>query len=277
MARPPPVFSLKPWFIHNIVMCSRAAKQAGLWYDEARMEANMRKRILVVEDEPKIREGIVDALTFQGFDVLSAERGDEALSKAIMQHPDLILLDIMLPKLNGLDVCENLRESGIKAPIIFLSAKGRESDRIEGLEKGADDYITKPFSVKELLARINAHLRRRELDKVEAMNQDKRSGPVRVKALTVDFDARSCWLNEKRLHLSEKEFMILKILCENIGKVVDRETLLREVWGYKNVGLETRTVDVTIGKLRQKIEENPSQPEIIKTKRGKGYIIEDTI
>lgn len=237
----------------------------------------MRKRILVVEDEPKIREGIIDALSFQGFDVLAAERGDEALSKAIMQNPDLILLDIMLPKLNGLDVCENLRESGIKAPIIFLSAKGRESDRIEGLEKGADDYITKPFSIKELIARINAHLRRRELDKVEALHTEGKSGPFRIKDLTVDFEARSCWLNEERIHLSEKEFLILKILCENLGRVVDRETLLREVWGYKNVGLETRTVDVTIGKLRQKIEEEPSKPDIIKTKRGKGYIIEDNI
>lgn len=236
----------------------------------------MRKSILVVEDEPKIREGIIDALTFQGFDVTSAERGDEALSKAIMQQPDLILLDIMLPKLNGLDVCENLRENGIKCPIVFLSAKGREDDRIEGLEAGADDYITKPFSIKELIARVNAHLRRRDFDKVEAMNQDKQ-GPVRIKNLTIDFDARSCWQNENRLHLSEKEFLILKILFEHLGKVVDRETLLREVWGYKNIGLETRTVDVTIGKLRQKIEADASNPEIVKTKRGRGYIIEDSI
>lgn len=236
-----------------------------------------KKRILVVEDEAKIREGIVDALQIQNFEVITAERGDEALSKAIMQHPDLILLDIMLPKLNGLDVCENLRESGIKAPILFLSAKGREQDRIEGLMKGADDYITKPFSIKELLARVSAHLRRRELDKVEAMNTAKREGPMRIKNITIDFDARSCWVNEKRVHLSEKEFQILKILCKNMGKVVDRETLLREVWGYKNVGLETRTVDVTIGKLRQKIEEDASNPNIIKTKRGKGYIIEDVI
>ena len=109
------------------------------------------------------------------------------------------------------------------------------------------------------------------------MNENKRSGPMRIKDLTIDFEARSCWINEKRLHLSEKEFLILKILCKNIGKVVDRETLLREVWGYKNVGLETRTVDVTIGKLRQKIETNASSPEIIKTKRGRGYIIEDNI
>ena len=237
----------------------------------------MQKKILVVEDEPKIREGIVDALGFQGFEVVAAERGDEALSKAIMLNPDLILLDIMLPKLNGLDVCANLRESGIKAPIIFLSAKGRESDRVEGLEKGADDYITKPFSIKELIARINAHLRRRDFDKVEALNSKEKAGPMRVKDLTIDFEARSCWLNEKRLHLSEKEFLILKVLFERIGKVVDRETLLREVWGYKNLGLETRTVDVTIGKLRQKIEVDPANPSIVKTKRGKGYIIEDTV
>ena len=237
----------------------------------------MRKTILVVEDEPKIREGIVDALTYQGFDVSAAERGDEALSKAIMNKPDLILLDIMLPKLNGLDVCENLRENGIKSPIIFLSAKGRESDRVKGLEKGADDYITKPFSIKELIARINAHLRRRDFDKVEALTQRQKMEPMRIKDLTIDFEARSCWLREERLHLSEKEFLILKILFENVGSVVDRETLLKEVWGYKNLGLETRTVDVTIGKLRQKIEDDASSPNIVKTKRGKGYIIEDAV
>ncbi len=237
----------------------------------------MRKRILVVEDEPKIREGILDALSFQGFEVMAAERGDEALSKAIMLNPDLILLDIMLPKLNGLDVCENLRDSGVKAPIIFLSAKGRETDRVAGLEKGADDYITKPFSIKELIARINAHLRRRDFDKSEGLSREKRGGPMWVKDLTIDFDARSCWLQDVRIHLSEKEFLILKILIENNGRVVDRETLLREVWGYKSFGLETRTVDVTVGKLRQKIEKDPTDPMIVKTKRGKGYIIEDAI
>ena len=236
----------------------------------------MKKKILVVEDEPKIREGITDALTFQGFDVITAERGDEALSKALMQQPDLILLDIMLPKLNGLDVCENLRESGITAPIVFLSAKGRESDRVRGLEKGADDYITKPFSIKELIARVHAHLRRRELDKKAVQESETpRSGPLPLGNLTLDFDARSCWRDGERIHLSEKEFLILNVLLERRGKVVDRETLLSEVWGYQNVALETRTVDVTIGKLRQKIEVDASKPTIIRTKRGKGYIIED--
>ena len=237
----------------------------------------MRKKILVVEDEPKIREGIVDALTFQGFEVIAAERGDEALSKGIMLDPDLILLDIMLPKLNGLDVCANLRENGIKAPIIFLSAKGSEADRVEGLEKGGDDFISKPFSVKELIARINAQLRRRDLDKVASTAIQKSSGPIRIKEMAIDFDGRSCWLNDERIHLSEKEFQILRVLVDHIGKVVDREFLLKEVWGYTQFAFETRTVDVTIGKLRQKIEVDPAEPQIIKTKRGKGYIIEDTL
>ncbi len=235
------------------------------------------KRILVVEDEPKILEGLRDALEFQGFEVMAAMRGDEALSMALTQGPDLILLDIMLPKLSGLDVCENLRRSGIKAPIIFLTAKGGESDRVEGLELGADDYITKPFSIKELIARINAHLRRRELDALDALSAGKRDTVFHIKQLTVDFAARSCWLSGEPLHLSEKEFLILKILLENIGRVVDRETLLREVWGYHNIDLETRTVDVTIGKLRQKIENDPVMPQVIKTKRGKGYMIEGTM
>lgn len=236
----------------------------------------MTKQILVVEDEPKIREGIRDALSYQGYDVIVAERGDEALRKALMQEPDLILLDIMLPKLNGLDVCENLRESGITAPIVFLSAKGRESDRVKGLEKGADDYITKPFSIKELIARVHAHLRRRELDKRDVKTTGTTStGPFKLGNITLDFDARSCWRDGNRIHLSEKEFLIMNVLLERQGKVVDRETLLSEVWGYQNVALETRTVDVTIGKLRQKIEADASRPEIIRTKRGKGYIIED--
>lgn len=235
----------------------------------------MRKKVLVVEDEPKIREGIVDALAYKGYEVVAAERGDEALSKAIMQSPDIVLLDVMLPKLSGLDVCENLRENGLKVPIIMISAKGRENDRISGLEKGADDYITKPFSIKELVARIEAHLRR--WDSIQAEVPKVKSHNVRVDGLSIDFDSRSCWLNGESLHLSEKEFRILKILTENSGKVIDRETLLRDVWGYENFNVETRTVDVTIGKLRSKIEEDPSCPRILKTKRSKGYIVENVV
>ncbi|MCB1053264.1 MAG: response regulator transcription factor [Acidobacteria bacterium] len=232
-------------------------------------------KILVVEDEPKILTGIVDALELQGFEVVSTTRGDEALTLALIQNPDLVVLDIMLPKLSGLDVCQNLRKSGVKAPIIFLTAKGGESDRVAGLELGADDYMTKPFSIKELIARINAHLRRRNIDALEAMAPaTTNTGLQKIKFLTVDFDARACWLHDEPLHLSEKEFSILKILVENLGKVVSRYTLLKEVWGYTNLDLETRTVDVTIGKLRQKIEKDVTNPEIIKTKRGSGSIIE---
>ena len=233
-----------------------------------------RPKILVVEDEPKIFTGIVDALELQGFHVVSTTRGDEALTLALTQNPDLVILDIMLPKLSGLDVCQNLRISGLKSPIIFLTAKGGENDRVKGLELGADDYMTKPFSIKELVARINAHLRRRNIDALEAMNPESHGSLHKIKFLTVDFDARASWLHDEPLHLSEKEFNILKILVENMGKVVSRFTLLKEVWGYTNLDLETRTVDVTIGKLRQKIEEDPTNPEIIKTKRGSGYIIE---
>lgn len=232
------------------------------------------KTILVVEDEPNIREGISDALHYQGFHVLTATRGDEALSMALTHRPDLIVLDIMLPKLSGLDVCENLRKRGANMPIIFLTAKGREADRIKGLELGADDYVIKPFSVKELIARITAQFRRRDLDAFEAQKPSHHDPIVRLRNLTIDFDSRTCWLDGETVHLSEKEFQILKILVQNVGKVVGREVLLREVWGYKILDLETRTVDVTIGKLRQKIERDPAQPELIKTKRGRGYLIE---
>ncbi len=235
----------------------------------------MKNKILVVEDESKIREGIIDALTLNGFEVEGAERGDEALAKAIIQNPDIIILDIMLPKLNGFDVCENLRENGVTSHIIILSAKGREQDRIEGLEKGADDYITKPFSIKELIARVKAHLRRMNDANVGKLQQREASERVKLKNLTIDFEARACWSNEKRVFLSEKEFLILKFLLDNVGKVVQRDTLLREVWHYSDDMTETRTVDVTIGKMRQKIELDPSRPLIVKTRHGKGYIIED--
>ncbi|PIE02772.1 MAG: DNA-binding response regulator [Acidobacteria bacterium] len=241
------------------------------------MSKRPQKKILIVEDEPKILEGIVDALSFKGFLVVTAQRGDEAISKALIEKPDLIILDIMIPKLSGLDVCENLRESGVKAPIIFLTAKGSEEDRIVGLERGGDDYITKPFSIKELVARVQAHLRRREIDALEAISSESGKHVFEIKGLTVDFQSRSCWANGEKIHLSEKEFRILKVLFENIGQVVDRETLLKQVWGYRTLDLETRTVDVTIGKLRQKIEIDIHEPKIIKTKRGKGYIIEGTI
>lgn len=235
---------------------------------------NPSKKILVVEDEPKILEGIVDTLNINGYQVFSASRGDEAISRALIEKPDLIILDIMIPKLSGLDVCENLRESGLKCPIIFLTAKGSEADRVKGLEKGGDDYMTKPFSIKELLARVQAHLRRREIDALEAIGSDLEKTTFDFKGLTIDFKGRSCWLHGQKTHLSEKEFKIIQVLFENLGQVVDRETLLKTVWGYTHLDLETRTVDVTIGKLRQKIERDPANPEIIKTKRGRGYIIE---
>ena len=232
----------------------------------------MQNKILIVEDEQVIREGILDALNAQGFEAMGAERGDEALAKTIIMKPDLIILDVMLPKLNGFDVCLNLRENGIQAPIIFLSAKGGENDRVKGLEMGADDYMTKPFSVKELIARVHAHLRRRVV--TTEPGSFSHSGPIRVGNLTIDFEARSCKLNDQPKHLSEKEFLILKFLIDNVGKVVDREELLREVWGYKDIRMETRTVDVTIGKMRQKIEQD-NQPKIVQTRHGKGYIIEN--
>ncbi len=229
----------------------------------------MQNKILVVEDEAKIREGLVTSLTCNGFEVETAERGDEALAKTIISKPDLIILDIMLPKLNGFDVCENLRENGVKAPILFLTGKTKEADRVKGLEKGGDDYITKPFSIKELIARVKVHLRR--TTKVEEPTKDS---PITIKNLTIDFEARSCWSDEKRIHLSEKEYLILQFLINHKGKVVERDTLLREVWKYKDSDLGTRTVDVTIGKLRQKIELDPAHPKVIQTRHGRGYIIE---
>jgi DNA-binding response OmpR family regulator len=220
--------------------------------------------ILIVEDEPDMRRGLKDNLEFENYEVDIAEDGAAALKKLGERGYDLILLDVMLPAISGLDVCRQARQQGITTPIIMLTAKGEEIDKVLGLELGADDYVTKPFGVRELLARIKAHLRRAEGTTV--------GGPdtMIIGSLSVDFASYTATRNGEPLSLTPKEFEILKYLWVHRNKTVSRDELLTKVWGYDE-SISTRTVDNFILKLRQKIEDDPATPRHILTIHGVGY------
>src|SRR5574341_1616660 len=218
-------------------------------------DSTLPQKILVVEDEPGIVLGLRDNLEYEGFEVCAAADGEEALRCALEERPDLILLDLMLPKLSGLDVCRQLRRQGVETPVIMLTARGQEIDKVLGLEIGADDYVTKPFSIRELLARVRAQLRRAE----------KRLGAedcCRFGAIELNFRKHQAWRNGQPFELSPREFALLKYFLQHRGETVTRDQLLDEVWGYDNFPL-TRTVDNHIARLRQKIEANPAEPQYI--------------
>ncbi len=223
----------------------------------------MPQKILVVEDEPGIVLGLRDNLEYEGFEVRAAADGEEALRCALEERPDLILLDLMLPRLSGLDVCRQLRRQGVETPVIMLTARGQEIDKVLGLEIGADDYVTKPFSIRELLARVRAQLRRAE--KRVATGDTCRFG-----AIELNFRKHQAWRNGQPFELSPREFALLKYFLQHRGETVTRDQLLDEVWGYDNFPL-TRTVDNHIARLRQKIEENPAEPQYIITVHRVGY------
>ncbi|MGL4730462.1 MAG: response regulator transcription factor [Clostridium sp.] len=222
------------------------------------------KRILVVDDEEHIVELIKFNLEKEGCNVTTANNGTEALKIAKEKQPDLILLDLMLPGIDGLEVCRRVRKDGeiSEIPIIMITAKGEEIDKILGLELGADDYITKPFSVRELVARVKAILRR--------TGNKKEVSDFIFENISINFDKHEVRKNGQRIELTLKEFELLEILIKNEGKVVTRDFLLDKIWGYEYVG-ETRTVDVHIRHLRQKIEKNDKNPMYIQTIRGIGY------
>lgn len=220
-------------------------------------------KILIVEDEPNMLIGLKHNLEFEGYSVDSAETGPEGLEKGRQKGHDLILLDIMLPEMSGFDVCKNLRESGIQTPIIMLTSKAEEIDKILGLELGADDYITKPFSVRELLARIKAVMRRKPASSPAVTGI--------VGKLSFDFGAYTANDQDgKDVHMSHKEFEILHYLWSNRNQTISRRQLLENVWGYDETPT-TRTVDNFILKLRQKTEQDPTAPRIILTVHGVGY------
>ena len=228
----------------------------------------MAKRILLVDDEPLILKGLRFTLEQEGYEILTAADGEEALQVFFEQPVDLVLLDVMLPKLDGIQVCQRIRESS-NVPILMLTAKGEDMDKILGLEYGADDYMTKPFNILEVKARIKTVLRRAAQP---AASEEKKI--IRVHDMEVNIVNRSVTLAGKEVRLTAKEFDLLQLFITNRGKVFSRETMLETVWKYDYMG-DARTVDVHIRRLREKIERNTAQPEFIFTKWGVGYYFTD--
>ena len=224
------------------------------------------KRILIIEDEVSISDIVKFNLVKEGYEVETAYDGEEGLRKALGADFDLILLDIMLPHVDGFQVCRKVRETS-SVPIIMVTAKEEEVDKVLGLELGADDYLTKPFGMRELIARVNANIRRTQF------MSDSGDGGSKVSNygnITIDMTKYEIRKNDKPLELTLREFELLKYLAEQENQVFSREQLLEEVWGYEYYG-DIRTVDVTIRRLREKVEDDPSEPKYIRTKRGIGY------
>jgi len=237
-------------------------------------EKNYKKTILVVDDEKMIRNLLNINLTKEGYNVIEAEDGVQAVEVALEHKPDLILLDVMLPKIDGLSVCKKIKNA-MNVPILMVTAKDSELDKILGLELGADDYVTKPFSVRELIARIKANLRKAEAvlpQYEEGRKEVRRENVIRVGALALDLDKFEVMVNGKSVDLTLREFEVLKFLATEPGQVVTREVLLEKVWGYEYYG-DIRTVDVTVRRIREKIEKDTSNPKILMTKRSVGYYI----
>lgn len=229
----------------------------------------MAAKILIVEDDRNLLDTLKYSLRKEGYNVVGAVDGSEALDVARREKPDLIILDIMLPKLSGFEVCRILRKE-MTIPILMLTAKDEEIDKIVGLEIGADDYMTKPFSMRELLARLGAMLRRADMSKLQLASEQKF---LKIGDLEIDIGRHQAFFKGSQLNLTPKEYDLLVFLAKNKGFVFNREQLLDKVWGYDYAG-DTRTVDVHIRWLRQKIEGDPAKPERLVTVRGAGYKLE---
>lgn len=223
--------------------------------------------ILVVEDDDAIRRGLADALSYSGYTVHDAPDGARGLELILATDADLVLLDIMMPKMDGLEVLSRLRRIKPAQPVIFLTARGEEYDRVKGLKLGADDYIVKPFSIDELIARIEAVLRR-------SPGRPTSRATVTIAGRQIDFERREAVLpNGVRRSLTERETEVLGFLSANPGRAVSREELLQRVWGLDPRGTHTRTIDMTIARLRETLSDDPADPKVIKTVRGKGYML----
>ena len=225
-----------------------------------------KKKVLIVEDE----KNIVDILRFNlqrtGYATCEASDGVDGLEKAREEKPDIILLDVMLPKMNGFDVCRTLRQEGNNVPVILLTAREAETDKVHGLDIGADDYITKPFSMRELLARVGSNIRRNTVFSIP-----KGGGAISQEGLFIDTDIRQAFRDGKPVDLTQREYELLAFLAKHPNKVYTRIDLMEQVWNYGYVGDDVRTVDVTVRRLREKIEDNPAAPVYIRTRRGVGY------
>ena len=229
---------------------------------------NTQKTVLIVEDE----QNIVDILSFnlsrEGYDTLEAYDGKDGLDKAVSENPDLILLDVMLPQMNGFDVCRALRAQGSNVPVIILTAREEEADKVLGLEIGADDYITKPFSMRELIARVGANIRRTAM----AAPASAAASAMPVSGdLAINTDSHQVFRAGKAIDLTQREYELLTFLASHPNKVYSRIALMEQVWNYGYVGDDARTVDVTVRRLREKIEADPANPVYILTRRGAGY------
>ena len=224
----------------------------------------MNERILIVEDEEALRMTLIDRLGSEGYDVEFASDGQQGLDKATQNAYDLVLLDVMLPRKSGFDVCREIRAAGMAVPILILTARGQSADKVVGLKIGADDYVTKPFDTMELLARVEALLRR-------SRTYSNSLPPVqRIGALAIDLPGTRVVRNGTQVPLSAREFQLLRYLLEHRGVTMSRGDILKDVWGYSSETF-TRTVDVHVASLRQKIENDPKQPELILTVPGLGY------
>lgn len=220
-------------------------------------------RILLVEDEPNLVSGLTDALEHHGYRVSAATDGEAGLEQALTGSHDLILLDLMLPRMNGLELCHQLRRRGVQTPVIMLTAKSQEADKVRGLDTGADDYVTKPFSVRELVARVRAHLRRERSD-------GRQPDRVRIGEASVDFKRYVVEQGDQRHDLTDREVALLRLFLDHPHEVVSRDRLLDDVWGLSAYPT-TRTVDTFVYRLRQKIERDPQSPQHLLTVRGAGY------
>ena len=225
-----------------------------------------RQHILTVEDDPAIRRGIVDALRFAGYETLQADRGDTGLEMALSRQFDLLLLDLVLPGRDGLEILREVRRVRPTLPIIILTARGEEADRVRGLNDGADDYVVKPFSVKELLARVEAVLRR-------TPERPSDLGQIAIPGGRIDPERREVHFDDgQRADLSEREIELVRYLAANSGRAVAREELLANVWRISPRGVATRTIDMHVARLREKLRDDPNRPAVLLTVRGKGYM-----
>lgn len=232
----------------------------------------MGKTILIVEDEPNI----VDILSFnlmkEGYQTIEAYDGTTGLQLAKEQNPDLILLDVMLPGINGFEICKAIRASGSAVPILMLTAREEETDKVLGLELGADDYITKPFAVRELMARVKANIRRVTMQPKEEQPPQPQENQLRLGRVSIDMEGATVYKDGQPLELTQREYDLICFLAAQPGKVFSREALMEHVWNYDGYVGDVRAVDVAVRRLREKLEDNPANPTFIVTKRGMGYL-----
>ena len=231
-------------------------------------ESNNRKRLLVVEDDTSLGEVIRYNFLSEGYEVKLEKNGKKGLDSALSWQADVIILDLMLPLISGIEICRTIRKEGIFTPVIMLTAKDTEIDRVVGLEVGADDYVTKPFSTRELIARVGANIRRTEMIKIAIENYSDEI--INIGNLIIDKPSRKITLNNQDISLRPREYDLLLHMASNPGRVFTRDQLLQQVWGYEYTG-DTRTIDVHVRWLRRKIEKDPSNPILLQTIRGVGY------